>query len=321
MWPFSGTKYPAIYLEQAKQEPKTYDYIIVGGPSWSPYHFVELTRGVQVERPDVVSQRVSPRIPPWPCFFLSTGTCMTPDVERSDEQDHTHCPITLRTHRGGTVAEGQVVDVVHAQTLGGGSAVNVILVTRGVPYFIKSEKSLSYTSGIVASRVGPLVNQSFPDFPYKVQHKGAAIAMGFTNVQDLSSSTVPVNVCATVDAAIDGSMRRVSTYHAFLPAQLAPRPTRRSQGNVAVRVVFEPTDGNKVQTFYARARKEVAVCCGALGSPQLLLLSGFGRKEDLKEFGIEPVADLPGVGAHLDHAGLPLMYEVPLEDTLHHLEN
>jgi hypothetical protein len=79
MWLFSGPKYPVIYLEQAgtllqvKQEPKTYGYIIVGGPSWSPCHFVELTRGVQVVRPDVVSQRVLPRIPPCPCFFLSAG--------------------------------------------------------------------------------------------------------------------------------------------------------------------------------------------------------------------------------------------------------
>jgi choline dehydrogenase-like flavoprotein len=65
-------------------------------------------------------------------------------------------------------AESQVVDVVHAETLGGGSAVNAMLVTRGTvgdfnhwaelghpswdyaslkPYFIKSEKSLSQTSG------------------------------------------------------------------------------------------------------------------------------------------------------------------------------
>ncbi|KAF8180514.1 hypothetical protein K438DRAFT_1602705 [Mycena galopus ATCC 62051] len=72
------------------------------------------------------------------------------------------------------------------------------------------------------------------------------------------------------------------------------------------------------QRFYARAKKEIVVCCGALGSPQLLML----RSEDLHEHGIESAVDLPRVGAHLqDHVGLPLMYEVPLEDTLYHIEN
>lgn len=104
-------------------------------------------------------------------------------------------------------------------------------------------------------------------------------------MRDLNSSTVPVDVCAPLDAAIDESMRRVSSYHAFLPAQVAQDRRERLKvctnavatridfdANVAVGVVFEPTDETKIQTFYARARKEVVVCCGALGSPQLLLL-------------------------------------------------
>jgi choline dehydrogenase-like flavoprotein len=77
-------------------------------------------------------------------------------------------------------------------------------------------------------------------------------------------------------------MRRVSTYHAFLPAQFAqdrreglkvctgPTATRIDfEGNVAVGVVFEPTDENKVQTFYARARKQVVVCCAAVAPAQV----------------------------------------------------
>jgi choline dehydrogenase len=50
------------------------------------------------------------------------------------------------------------------------------------------------------------------------------------------------------------------------------------------------------------ARREVIVCGGAVGSPQLLMLSGIGAAEPLRELGIRVVHDLPGVGANLqDH--------------------
>lgn len=49
-------------------------------------------------------------------------------------------------------------------------------------------------------------------------------------------------------------------------------------------------------------RKEVVVCAGAIKSPQLLLLSGIGDREMLRQAGIEAKVDLPGVGHNLqDH--------------------
>jgi choline dehydrogenase-like flavoprotein len=52
----------------------------------------------------------------------------------------------------------------------------------------------------------------------------------------------------------------------------------------------------------ARARREVIVCGGAIGSPHLLLLSGIGPAAHLKEMGVPVVHDLPGVGQNLqDH--------------------
>lgn len=49
----------------------------------------------------------------------------------------------------------------------------------------------------------------------------------------------------------------------------------------------------------AHVEREVVVCAGAYGSPQLLMLSGIGPAEHLREVGVEPVVDSPNVGRHL----------------------
>lgn len=50
------------------------------------------------------------------------------------------------------------------------------------------------------------------------------------------------------------------------------------------------------------AAGEVIVCCGAFDTPKLLLLSGIGPADHLREHGIDVVHDLPGVGENLlDH--------------------
>ncbi|XP_014671607.1 PREDICTED: oxygen-dependent choline dehydrogenase-like [Priapulus caudatus] len=54
----------------------------------------------------------------------------------------------------------------------------------------------------------------------------------------------------------------------------------------------------------ARASREVIISAGTIGSPHILLLSGVGPKEQLDQFNIPLVADLP-VGKHLqDHVGI-----------------
>ena len=76
-------------------------------------------------------------------------------------------------------------------------------------------------------------------------------------------------------------------------------PVRRvaMDGTRAVGVVVR--DGEREQTVPAR---EVVLAGGAIGSPQLLMLSGIGPAEHLREHGIAVAADRPGVGANLiDH--------------------
>ncbi|KAI1430196.1 choline dehydrogenase [Xylaria sp. FL1777] len=48
-----------------------------------------------------------------------------------------------------------------------------------------------------------------------------------------------------------------------------------------------------------KATKEVIVAGGAFNSPQILKLSGIGPKEELQQFGIPVIKDLPGVGTNL----------------------
>lgn len=60
-----------------------------------------------------------------------------------------------------------------------------------------------------------------------------------------------------------------------------------------------------------RARREVILCAGAIGSPQLLQLSGIGDSGFLRDCGIEVAHDLAGVGENLqDHLQLRLIFRV-----------
>jgi choline dehydrogenase len=57
------------------------------------------------------------------------------------------------------------------------------------------------------------------------------------------------------------------------------------------------------------AGREVLLCAGAVGSPQILLLSGIGPGAHLRELGIGVVRDLPGVGQNLqDHLAVGAVF-------------
>ena len=70
-----------------------------------------------------------------------------------------------------------------------------------------------------------------------------------------------------------------------------------------------------------RANKEIILAAGAVNTPKLLLLSGVGPAEDLRDLGIDPVRDSPAVGRNLqDHFDISLIYRttVPtLNNRLH----
>ncbi|MGH8678248.1 MAG: GMC family oxidoreductase, partial [Burkholderiales bacterium] len=76
----------------------------------------------------------------------------------------------------------------------------------------------------------------------------------------------------------------------------------------ATAVVLRPADaGDQL----VEARREVILSAGAIGSPQILQLSGVGPGSLLQRHGIGVVHELPGVGENLhDHLQVRLMYKV-----------
>ncbi|MGH2944535.1 MAG: GMC family oxidoreductase, partial [Solirubrobacteraceae bacterium] len=67
-----------------------------------------------------------------------------------------------------------------------------------------------------------------------------------------------------------------------------------------------------------RAAREVVLCAGAIGSPQLLQLSGIGAADELRDVGVTVRHDLPGVGRNLqDHPFVTVLWEVSDQDTLY----
>ncbi len=74
---------------------------------------------------------------------------------------------------------------------------------------------------------------------------------------------------------------------------------------------------NGRQMVTARATREVILCGGSIGSPQILQLSGIGPAALLKQHGIEVKVDLPGVGANLqDHLQIRAVYKIQGAPTL-----
>jgi choline dehydrogenase len=84
------------------------------------------------------------------------------------------------------------------------------------------------------------------------------------------------------------------------------------EGQRAVGVEFEKDGARQV----VRARREVVLSGGAINSPQLLMLSGIGDREQLAEHGVDLVHHAPDVGQNLvDHLAVPMGFDVP-HDTL-----
>jgi choline dehydrogenase len=118
---------------------------------------------------------------------------------------------------------------------------------------------------------------------------------------------------------------RSSAAEAYLKPARKRRNLKVLTGALAARVLFEGKRASGVEFGVrgklqrAEARREVLLCGGALNSPQLLMLSGIGPAEHLREHGIGVRVDAPGVGANLqDHLDICTMQRCTQKITYDH---
>jgi choline dehydrogenase len=150
----------------------------------------------------------------------------------------------------------------------------------------------------------------------------AARQMGFPIIDDMIELTKDGAGFINMNIAADGS--RVSAARAFLRPNLArPNLTLLLSANVT-KVVFDGDRANGVElvvsqsTRRIRASHQVILAAGAIHTPKLLMLSGVGDPERLRQLGITPVANLRGVGQNLqDHvllSGVVYQYKGKMPD-------
>ena len=214
------------------------------------------------------------------------------------------------------------------RTLGGSGAINAMAHVRGhravydgwaaggaagwgfadlLPYFRRSEQTegrdpaLRGTEGPV--RVAPA--EQAARHPVARAFAAALGEIGCPLTDDLSGQQQ--EGVAWVDLAIDGG-QRVSPADAYLRPVL-DRPNLTVEADCLV-TRLHVEHGRCTGVSYVRdgaparaqAGGEVIVCAGAVGSPQLLMLSGIGPAGQLRALGIDPVADIAEVGENLqDH--------------------
>lgn len=216
-----------------------------------------------------------------------------------------------------------------AKVLGGGSAVNGQLANRGaphdydeweakgasgwrwetvLPYFRKLERDVDF-DGPLHGQDGPIaisrVDESlWPEHAHAMAR--AFKSAGFDYVPDQNGEFVDGYYPVAISNIYD---RRVTTAIGYLGYRVRSRENLTLMTNTQVTgLSFEgltctgvsAVTGNAPERQY-RAR-EVILSAGALHSPALLLRAGIGPADDLKQLGIDVVADRQGVGRRLmDH--------------------
>jgi choline dehydrogenase len=225
--------------------------------------------------------------------------------------------------------------------LGGSSLINGMLYARGhardydewrqlglagwgyddvLPYFRRSENHWGAEDHYHA-RGGPLsITKHVPDsrlFPRLIE---AVNTLGYKTQVDHHGPDQ--EGWGSPDISIHNGWRGSTAARFLFPAMTRSNLTVIT-GALATRV--EVQDGRAVALHYRQggqdhrleAEREIVLSGGAYNSPQLLLLSGIGPADELRELGIDVVHDLPGVGRNLqDHPSIAMVWSADREVTL-----
>ncbi|MEW6760774.1 MAG: GMC family oxidoreductase N-terminal domain-containing protein [Pseudomonadota bacterium] len=232
------------------------------------------------------------------------------------------------------------------KVLGGSSSINGMIYMRGQPFDYERWAEVAGDDSWRWERVLPLFKRSEDHYlgaselhgaggEWRVEKqrlswaildafREAAAETGIPKLEDLNAGR------GEGSAYFEVNQRRgirLNTAKAFLkPASGRPNLTIMTGCHVE-RLLFEETPQGKACTgvqftgggraFTATAHRETLLAAGAVGSPQILQLSGIGAAGELQRHGIHPVADLPGVGENLqDHLQLRMVFKVQGVPTL-----
>ncbi|KAK0194532.1 hypothetical protein F5146DRAFT_1185241 [Armillaria mellea] len=162
-----------------------------------------------------------------------------------------------------------------------------------------------------------------PDYPQvDPSHHGSEgpVRIGYFNAiaessKDFVKACVNVGIPYTPDfngpngtLGVNRNRKRVSSESAYLTPEVLARPNLKVAINSHVTRIYAHFENGP--RYRSGARKEVILSAGAVHSPHILMLSGVGPAEHLKEHNIPVVHDLAGVGANLvDHPVIDISYK------------
>ena len=244
-----------------------------------------------------------------------------------------------RSNDGLPLRDGKGLYTPRGKGLGGSSAINAMIYTRGAPSdyqhwaavsspawgwpkvlerFKKLERNERGADDFHGDQ-GPLhVSNHQPHFAVAKQFLAAANELGIPYNPDFNGADL-YGVGAYQFTIHQG--KRWSVRKAFLEPALTRANLKVHTGCLVERVVFAGTRAigihyrHKGTLYFAQANKEVILSGGALNSPQLLKLSGVGPAAELRQFGIQVVADRPEVGENLqEHVDVMVQYRNAQKD-------
>jgi len=221
------------------------------------------------------------------------------------------------------IRQGAPMFCPRGKTLGGSSAINAMVYIRGhksdydrweqqgnpgwsydemLPYFKKSETNERGPDAFHGG-LGPLyVSDVNNDYPLNDRFLEASHQAGFPLNDDFNGQSF--EGAGYFQFTIKGG-ERCGVSKAYLKPAMERSNLQVECEAFVNRIVFkdkkavavEYKQNNKLFTIHAR--KEIILCGGAFNSPQVLMLSGVGAKEELIKHNIPLVHDLPGVGKNL----------------------